>query len=151
MMKYFLATTLSVPCLLILLNQTQAQRGEERMIAFAKQINASKLDTRLPPQRLDEWFRDLVGSEAIVKWELNDCGEQTGSVADRKRDIPSCAQVEAKLVDGRKVVVMIAVGTLKKGLAGKPAVFDVFIEQDEQVSTVKQLADLKKEIKGRAN
>lgn len=151
MMKNIFSITSSLICLLIPFDQTRAQKGEDRMIAFAKQINVSQLDKRLPPQRFDEWFRDLVGRKAVVKWELNDCGEQTGSAADRKRDIPTCAQAEAELADGRKVVVMIAIGTVKKGLSGKPVIFDAFIRQGDQYSTVKQLAELKKEIKGGGN
>src|SRR5262245_25535535 len=120
------------------------------MIAFAKQINVSQLDLKLPKQRFDEWFRDLVGREAIVHWELNDCGEQTGSPADKERDIPTCAQAETKLADNRKVVVMISVGTLKKGLTGKPAVVDAFIEQDGHFFTAIKLSELIREIKRKA-
>src|SRR6266851_3459667 len=145
-MKYLPATMLSALCLLILVDQTKAQKREDREIGFAKKINVSQLDVGLPQQKFDEWFRNLVGSEAIVVWELNDCGEQTGSEADRKRDLPTCAQAEAKLTDGRKVIVMIAIGTLKKGLTGRPVVFDLVIEHEGQFSTVKHLSELTKEI-----
>ena len=112
------------------------------MIAYAKRINVCRLDPRLPRQRFDRWFKEIVGPSAKIEWEVNDCGEQTGSPADKGRDFPFCAQAEATLPDGRKAVVRISVGTFKRGLSGEPKLFDAFIEREGQFYTIKQLGDL---------
>ena len=88
------------------------------MIAYAKRIDVSTLDPQLPKQSLATWFRNVVGPRVELTWETNDCGEQTGGVADAGRDIPICVEVDATLADGRKVAVMIAVGTVKKESKG---------------------------------
>ncbi len=142
MTRYFLAATLSILCLSILFSQARAQEGEAQAIAFARQINVSQLDPALPHQRLDDWIQALAGPKATVTWEVNDCGEQTGTTADLERDIPSCAQAEAKLADNRTIVIMIAVGTVKKGLSGKPEVFHISVGQNGRFSTVKRLSEL---------
>ena len=100
----------------------QSDRYEKRAIAYAKRLSVSELEKGLPAQRLADWFREAVGSQAKIKWEVNDCGEQTGTSADVGRDFPSCVEANAELSDGRTAVVRIAVGTFKKGILGPPSI-----------------------------
>jgi protein TonB len=46
------------------------------------------------------------------------------------------------LPDGRKVFVVISVGTFKKGLNGKPQLFRAFIEHNEEFYQASRLSDL---------
>jgi hypothetical protein len=139
----FLATSI--------LAESQAKRSVESTIAYAKRSDVSKLDSRLPRQRFDEWFKNVVGPSATIRWEVNDCGEQTGGPAHKRRDLPVCVQAEAILSDRRKVVVTIAVGTMNKGLAREPGgMYYSVVEQGDKVDTIRRLGDLPEMLRAKA-
>src|SRR5438132_1293620 len=94
----------------------QNDQYEKRAIAYAKQIPVSQFDASLTGQRFGEWLRATVGTQAKIKWEVNDCGEQTGTAADIGRDFPSCVEADVELSGVRKIVISIAVGTFAKGI-----------------------------------
>ena len=93
-MKYVVtlaaAVSLCWPAPGLLQAQVVAQVAKDKVIARAQRTPVSALDSALPKQRpkqrFDDWFRKLVGSKAEIRWEANDCGEQTGSPADQGRD-----------------------------------------------------------------
>jgi len=120
----------------------QNDRYEKRAIAYAKRLFVSQLETGLPTQRFADWFSDTVGSQAKIKWEVNDCGEQTGTPADTGRAFPSCVEASAELNDGRTAVVRIAVGTFKKGISGPAAINYCVVEDPTGIRDVKNLGDL---------
>ena len=133
------------------LAQTQFRYSNEYVIARARRSDVSKLDSRLTEQRFDEWFKTVVGPDAKIRWEANDCGEQTGGPADKRRDLPVCAQAEAVLSDGRKVVVTIAVGTMKKGFTKEPGgLYYSVVEQGDDVATIKRLGELPEMLRSKA-
>ena len=107
----------------------QSAARDRRLIAYAKNLRASKLDSRLPGQRFLIWFRSVVGTGAKTEWEINDCGEQTGNPRDGSSiNPPLCAQAHATLGDGRNVYVLILVGTHKAGIKGKPIVWSLSVD-----------------------
>ena len=110
---------------------------DRRVIAAAKQAYVDRLDVQLPHVRFDAWLQKQIGSDQIA-WESNDCGEQDGFTG--RTDIPLCAQASATLSDGRKVTVMIGVGTSRKGVQGAPGVW--FLAVQDKTST--HLSDLPK-------
>jgi hypothetical protein len=115
----------------------------EVMIAHAQRADVSKLDRNLPSQRFADWLAEIVGPGAIIKWEVNDCGERTGSEADLQRDLPFCVEADATLPDGRKVVLVMAAGTEKKGLSKRPGGFYYSaVEQGEEAHTFRNLSEL---------
>ncbi len=127
---------------------TQAQTSEQVAIEFAKGLSISRLDSTLPQARFSDWLAMIVGDSAGVQWELNDCGEQTGdSASDNHRDIPICVGVNVTLPDHRTLGIMIAVGTHNKGLAGDPAVFDMYIGSNGKFRTIRRLSDLQTTLK----
>ena len=126
------------------LARAQNDNYEKRALAYGKRVPVSRLDASLPKQPFAEWFKKIVGPKAKIKWEVNDCGEQTGTAADIGRDFPSCVQVEAELFDNRKVVVLIAVGTFRKGIWGRPTVFSAFIQHETTTRDAKKLGELSK-------
>ena len=157
-MKYVVtlaaAVSLCWPAPGLLQAQVVAQVAKDKVIARAQRTPVSALDSALPKQRpkqrFDDWFRKLVGSKAEIRWEANDCGEQTGSPADQGRDFPVCAEAVAVLSDGRNVAVLIGVGTVKKGITGRPVVRFVSIEQGGRIHRVLRLRDLPEKLRAHA-
>jgi hypothetical protein len=129
------------PALFILssvLCSAQTNRGvEQRVIAAAKQVFVDQLDVQLPHLRFEAWLQRQIGT-APIAWESNDCGEQDGFT--QRTDIPLCGQASATLPDGRKLTVMIGVGTMRKGVQGVPGVW--FLSVQDKTST--HLSDLPK-------
>lgn len=113
------------------------------MLTFVKGTPAKELDSALPKMRFERWLLDLVGKGVELHWELNDCGEQTGDPeVDSKRDLPVCAGIGAQLDKGRAFQILLAIGTQKKGIGGKPKVYSVVVQANRRMLDVKRLRDL---------
>src|SRR5262245_14028135 len=100
---------------------------ETRAISSAQEMSASEFDKALPDRPFASWFSETIGPKAGVVWQLTECGEQIDAPGGTGQDLPACAEVNASLPDGRKVFVVISVGTFKKGLTGKPTLFRAVI------------------------
>jgi protein TonB len=105
-------------------------------------MSASDLDPWLPDRSFVSWFSEIIGPKAGVVWQLTECGERSLGTGETGPDMPACAEVNANLPDGRKVFVVISVGTFKQGMIGKPALFRAVIEQNERFYQVRRLSDL---------
>ncbi|TMQ57459.1 MAG: hypothetical protein E6K75_06945 [Candidatus Eisenbacteria bacterium] len=92
---------------------------EKRTIDAIQHISVRAIDSTQTEIRFDRWFWNAVGADAWVSWEVNDCGEQTGSPADSAREYPICVQAMAEWKDGRKAYLWIAVGSGNE-VRGKP-------------------------------
>ena len=137
-------------CTLLLTGTTLPQSSEDgsdkRLIERAQRMLVSTLDGSLPKVTLDYFVRyEAAGSE--VRWEVNDCGEQTGDAeTDRDRDIPTCVEADF-LVDQRAVTLMIAVGSVKQGLSKAPSMFSAAVtDSNGQVHSLRTLSELPKEL-----
>jgi TonB family protein len=146
----FLLVLLS-PCLLVLLFMSpwlcdsvagQTESFEKRAISSAQEMSASELDAALPDRPFAGWLSEVIGPKAGVVWQLTECGERIAASGDAGHDLPACAEVNASLPGGRKVFIVISVGTFKKGLAGKPSFFRAIIEQNERFYQVRRLSEL---------
>jgi len=115
---------------------------EKRAVADIQRMLASELDTELPRLSFANWFRQIVGPGAGVAWQLSECGEQQDARPDLAGDMRACVEVNTILPDGRKVVVMVAVGTFKKGMTSTPVFYYGVIEQQEELYMVRRLRDL---------
>jgi TonB family protein len=120
----------------------QIKSLEKRAISSAQEMSASDLDTALPDRPFAGWFSEVVGPKAGVVWQLTECGDPLAASGGAGQDLPACAEVNAWLPSGRKVFVLISVGTFKKGLAGKPSLFCAVIEQNERLYQVRRLSEL---------
>jgi Gram-negative bacterial TonB protein C-terminal len=138
-MKIFVIT--NVLCIWMA-GATQVGSFEKQAISSAQKISASDLDEALPDRPFAGWFNETVGPDAGVVWQLTECGEQITAPGETGQDLPACAEINAYLPDGRKVYVVISVGTFKKGMTGKPSFFLAVIEQNEQLYPVRRLSDL---------
>jgi TonB family protein len=146
----FLLVPLS-PCLLVFLSLSlslclsvagQIKLFEKQAISSAQEMSASALDAALPDRPFAGWFSEVIGPKAGVVWQLTECGERIDATGESGHDLPACAEVNASLPGGRKVFVVISVGTFKKGLAGRPSFFRAVIEQNERLYQVRRLSEL---------
>jgi len=141
MTKLKLFTITNVLCVLMA-GAPQVDSFEKQALSLVRAMPASALDAGLPSSSFASWFEQVTGPKAGVIWQLTECGEQIGATDKTGQDLPACAEVNANLPDGRKVFVMISVGTFKKGLTGKPVLFRAVIEQNEQFILARRLSDL---------
>jgi hypothetical protein len=114
---------------------------DARLIRQVQEISVSQLDPALPSVSFEKWLRVEAGADAEFHWEVNDCGEQTGTAADRGRDFPMCVEAQADMKDRRTIVVSIAVGTSKKGVVGKPAVYFAQLVTPAKTMNLPHLSD----------
>ncbi|HEV2666841.1 MAG TPA: hypothetical protein VG324_18120, partial [Blastocatellia bacterium] len=115
---------------------------EKQAIASAQKMSASDLDEALPDRPFAGWFNKIIGPTAGVVWQLTECGGQISATGETEQDLPACAEINARLPEGRNVYVAISVGTFKKGLTGKPSFLLAVIEQNERLYPVRRLSDL---------
>ena len=118
------------------------QLDQDETITRVKRLDVSKLDASLPKEKFATWFGRVVIPRSKVRWEINDCGEQSGGRQDVDRNIPTCVQAEATTNSDWNVVVMIQIGTIKKGPLAKPVVKDAFIQRGDQSYTARTLGEL---------
>lgn len=124
--------------------------GDAAAIEAAKQTSVRQIEASLPDKPFEKWLHDLLGSQAVIVWEANDCGEQTGNPSlNKDRDFPVCAGAEALLDDGRKLYISLAVGTSKSGIRTGPATFfsAVIVDPDGSQHWISELADIADAIK----
>ena len=125
---------------------------EAEAIEAAKKAMVREMDPALPRTTFAAWLRDVAGSQAATKWEVNDCGEQTGNPELNKgRDFPMCAQVQVSLGGNRDLYLLLAVGTFKKGVTPGPPDFSsgYLIESGGPPQPIKSLAQVPTVIRGR--
>jgi hypothetical protein len=102
-----------------------ADKTEMAPIQRVRTLLISSLDRSLPKVTL-EFFLKYEGEGAPIKWEVNDCGEQTrDTVVDHGRDSTMCVKADIGLKDGRAATVMVSVGTFKRGPVDVPTVYSV--------------------------
>jgi len=115
---------------------------EKQAVLRMQRALASELDQALPKRPFTAWFEQVVGPQAGISWQMTECGERDEKATGAAADQPACVEIDAILPDKRKVVVMIAVGTFKKGITGKPGFAYAIIEQEGQLYGVRRLRDL---------
>ena len=151
-MNSFVAVTTMIAWLLFSNNRPQNSYAEKqlsfekRAIADAQRVLASDLDAELPGLSFAEWFGLTIGPRAWVIWQMSECGDSTETSLDASDDMRACVEANTILADGRGVIVRIAVGTFKKGITGAPAFYFGVIEQDGNLSLVRRLRDLQKQL-----
>lgn len=122
-------------------NIRQSDSFEKQALVAVQQVPAFELDVELPKSPFGDWFKQLVGPKAGVIWQLAEC-VPVGSPTRTGQDLQACAEVNALLPNGSKVIVAITVGTFKEGLKGRPAFFGALIDHNEQVNQIRRLHEL---------
>lgn len=121
----------------------QSNKRDAAAIKFARATLVSNIEKGMPKMRFDTWLRQTVGPNMKITWEVNDCGEQTGTPADKGRDFPMCVEAIADSTD-LQVSVALGVGTFKRGIIGKkPDMRGVSLSIKGEVNSgVQKLSDL---------
>ena len=122
---------------------SQSARRDAEVIRYARSLPVSRIEPGMPKQRLDTWLRKILGRNLPLKWEVNDCGEQTGTPVDRGRDFPMCVEATAETLDVF-FTVSLMVGTFRRGVSGTPQIRGLAIHiEGEGEFEVKRLSNLK--------
>ncbi len=108
--------------LLLVVLAGEAAPSEADVLAYGKRLDVSRVDSRLPRERLQSWLARTLGPGASVTWTSDDCAEGGGDSA------PLCISADARLYPRGRVSISIAVGSVQGGLGGKPALFFGSIE-----------------------
>jgi hypothetical protein len=141
---HFMATALTLGC--ITAAQAQSKKQEAAAIRYARNISVSRVEKGMPLIRFDKWFRSLgKGTKLKVHYEVNDCGEQTGTSADRGRDFPMCVEAIPE-TEVSSIQVNMMVGTFKKGITmRRPVTRGIRVDEEgEEHSDFDSLAALEK-------
>ncbi|HKX30321.1 MAG TPA: TonB family protein [Blastocatellia bacterium] len=136
------AIAIAIAVCLAVNTRSQTASFENQALALVQRTLASDLDAELPKLPFPTWFSQLLGPQAGVIWQLTECGEPIKASTEEGPDLCACAEVNASLPDGRKVIVAITIGTFKKGITGTPAFFHAVIERNEQLYDAPRLRDL---------
>jgi hypothetical protein len=119
------------------------QKHQAEVIEYAKKYLVSEIEPNVPQMMFADWFQQTVGQVAKVEWDINDCGEQTGTSADRGRDFPMC--VEAKSVKAGFIYISVTIqfGTFKRGIMKiKPIVRSITVGEEIGGNWIDKLSDL---------
>jgi TonB family protein len=127
----------------VISSSAQIAELEKQALALVQRQPASSFDEVLPKRPFGSWFKEVTGERAGVVWQLSECGDPADA-PDRSPDMPACAEVNAVLPNGSKVVVMILVGSFTKGMKGAPTFFGAVIERNDHFYRVNRLRDLPK-------
>ncbi len=84
--------------------------------AYARGFDVSRIDSTQSPGRFDAWLRRIVGDEAEITWEVNDCGE-TGTA-----DV-FCVEAFCRLPTGGTIDLSLIAGNGELGITGVPKVW----------------------------
>lgn len=131
-------------------SQADSQARDARAIAVAKNTSVHRLDPSLPEKSLAKWLREVVGPQAPIAWEVNDCGEQTGNPeADKGRDFPICVEAQVALRQKSRLSVSVSVGTLKTGVqpGSVGLAYAVIVRPDGTARTIRKLSQVPEAIK----
>jgi hypothetical protein len=114
---------------------------DAKLIAEVKAVSVHKLDEALPDTGLEKWLRDQSGDEAKYHWEVNDCGEQSGTPGDTG-PVPLCVEVASALKDGRQIVIFIANDQPKDDTPPDWKIFFAQLVTPHEKITLRRLSEL---------
>lgn len=116
--------------------------SDESYIEAAKMASVQHFDPALPSLSMVSWVGSVAAPHSKVIWEVNDCGEQTGSPSDQGRDFPVCVEAIFVVSGGARAHVSIMVGTFKRGVSGQAELFQLFVKRSGEFRNVEKLSEL---------
>jgi len=126
--------------------QSSVNNTERVAIQRAKNLIVSSFDRSLPNVSL-EFFLKYEGGGAPIKWDVNDCGDQTGDPAlDQEDGSPTCVEADFEFKGQTAVTILVSVGTFKRGPSTVPALISVTITENGTSCSVRHLSDLPVEL-----
>ena len=115
--------------------------AQDSLIAAAKGVSLSSLDSTLPVLPFALWLSTLRPSSAI-EWEVNDCGEGGDG-----REAPTCVQATFRLGGDSTAHVSLIVAGID-GKSSKPGVWDLAVEVGSSFTGFKTLHSWAAHIRG---
>lgn len=94
------------------------------VVAYGKELEVSRIDSRLGSGRYDAWLARTLGPDTTITWDSDACGEGGKGYGD----VPVCVTVEASLRPRGRLVISIEVGSARGGLGGQPVLYSGMIE-----------------------
>jgi hypothetical protein len=110
----------SILCLWAQDGATKAR--DARLIRQVQETSASQLDSALPPVSFEKWLHVEAGADAEFHWEVNNCGQKTGTIAEHGARPPDVRRSSSRYKGPAHHRGEYVVGTFKKGASGKPNV-----------------------------
>ena len=115
---------------------------EELFVEAAKSTPIQKFDPTLPAVSALNWINSVAIPHSNIIWEVNDCGEQTGTAADRGRDFPACVEAIFPVAPETEAHISFMVGTFHRGVIGQPKLFQFYIKQNKEYREVGKLSEI---------
>ena len=104
-----------------------AATPEEEYLRAAQTASAHDIDSTAAAVPWPEWIQRAAGATTPIRWEVNDCGEATGSPADSAIDLPVCAEASVTIRGGGELSLSVAVGTMNRGVLPPPELFGALV------------------------
>ena len=115
--------------------------GDAKLIAEVKQVSVHHLDDALPDVGLERWLQKQSGADAQYHWEVNDCGEQSGT-PENEASAPTCVEADSSLKDGRQIVVFISNDEPRKNAPPDWKIFFAQLATAHEKINLRRLSDL---------
>jgi hypothetical protein len=113
---------------------------DAKLIAEVKSASVHKVDNTLAEIGLEKWLEKESGDGAQLHWEVNDCGEQTGTPGDGP--VPVCVEVDSSLKDGRQIVIFVTNDQPAKNAPPDWKIFFAQLVAPREKITLRRLSDL---------
>jgi hypothetical protein len=126
--------------------QVKEKSPEELAVERVQKLVVRTVDGSLPERTLQSWLKEVFGPTASTRWDLGDCGEQTGTPAvieQRSRALPKCVDASVSL-DARRVLhLLFFVDLPKAGVRAMPPTFSygVVMEGENSTRWIKSLGE----------
>lgn len=125
--------------------QSSVNKTEEVAIHRAKRLIVSSFDRSLPKVSL-EFFLKYEGGGAPIKWQVSDCGNQSGIPAAQEQGSHKCVVADFEFKGQKAVTVLVSTGTFNRGTSALPALINVTITENGTSRPVRHLSDLPVEL-----
>lgn len=113
--------------------------SESRILASVKGYRVSGIDSTLGAESFESWLRGIVGRDAQISWQANDCGERSEGSGGF---YPLCTEADCQLRYGGRVIISMMAGNSDHGLLGAPELWAGEIQGMGPPVVVDRLGDL---------
>ena len=109
-----------------------AEVNEPEVIVYTKKIQVTKLDSKIQKkQPLEQWVVKSASKKKVI-WEVNDCGESSGS--GEQQDVSLCGSFTVQLSEVKTFTCDISVGSMNRGIikddSNWPHLFECFTREN---------------------
>ena len=111
------------PFALVVAAVVPSQGRGQGLVAVAKRVSVTSLDSTLPAVRLERWLADLGATPpSAITWEVNDCGEGGDG-----RQAPTCVEAILTLTADTTAHLSLAVADIAGKRLARPGIWDLSV------------------------